>query len=241
MRTLLVLAAFAVLSSVQSRASANETGFELGGRVGYGVPFGKIADESAPLFDDRRFDAATGEDDYDMRYWFASQIVPVQLDVGYRVSQRVFVGGYFSYGTVQVGDVCDSDEFESIACDSRDVRAGAEVTYHFSPPSEDSGWVGGGVGYEWLTARQRVSLGEQKSWESHTFHGLEANVQAGYDFSATDSVRIGPYALVGVGRFTGVSSEFEYDVESGRNSVPIDDEAQHGWVMFGLKASFGPF
>jgi hypothetical protein len=233
MRTLLGLAAFAVLSSVPSRASAKDTGVEFAGRISYAIPFGEIAKE----------------DDYAMRDWFTSQIVPLQLDVGYRVSQRVFVGGYFSYGTVEVGDVCESDEFRfragdqvaDIACDSRDVRAGAEVTYHFSPPSEDAGWIGGGVGYEWLTIRQRVSLDGQQRWNSDTFHGLEAHAQAGYDFSATDSVRIGPYALVGIGRFSGISTEFEHDIEDGRDSVPIDEKSQHGWVMFGLKASFGPF
>jgi hypothetical protein len=224
MRILLGLAAFVVLSTVPSRARAKETGVELAGRISYGIPFGKIADD----------------EDYGMRDWFTSQVVPVQLDVGYRVTQRVFVGGYFSYGAVQVGDVCESDKFADIACDSRDVRAGAEVTYHFSPPSEDAGWIGGGVGYEWLTIRQRVE-DEGKTWDSYTFHGFEVHAQAGYDFSATDYLRIGPYALVGVGRFSATSTAFEHDVESGRISDPIDDRAQHGWLMFGLKASFGPF
>ncbi len=237
MRHLFGLAVLATAWSVCSPVAAAESGFELGGRISYAVPFGKIATENERV-------EVGGEnervDDYDMGYWVASQVVPLQVDVGYRVSPSVFVGGYFSYGTVQVGDVCDSDEFDDIACDSRDVRTGAQITYHFSSPKENAGWVGAGLGYEWLTIRQRVSVGSVETWRSDTYHGFEANAAAGYDFSATEHVRIGPYAQVGLGQFRGISSEVENAVENGTKRIELDDKALHGWVMFGFKLSVGP-
>lgn len=242
MRHILAFAALAMVSSICSSASAGETGFELGGRLSYAVPFGKIADDIPSYFAVDTEESAE-VDNYDMGYWFASQVVPLQLDVGYRVSPRVFVGGYFSYGTVQVGDVCDSGAFgeADIACDSRDVRTGVEATYHFSPPSENAGWIGAGIGYEWLTIRQRVSLGSAETWHSDTFHGFEANAQVGYDFAATERVRIGPYTQVGLGQFRGISSEVENETESGTKRIELDDKAVHGWVLFGFKVSVGPF
>src|SRR5690606_28589863 len=125
------LVVVAGMMSFSSVASAKDAGLELGGRVGYGVPVGKVTAETS----DGMNDLISGK-------------IPLQLDVGYRLNPHVLIGGYLQYGIgFMSADECDAD---GVSCSANVVRLGAQMTYHFAPITVDGGWLGAGIGYEWL-------------------------------------------------------------------------------------------
>src|SRR5262245_11800632 len=100
------------------RAQAQEgqerlTGFELGGRVGYGLHSGKSPDTDSALQDTM------------------SRQVPLWRGVGYRVAPNVMIGAYFSYGFGFLGDdledTCEGD------CSTHDMRLGGQLQFHAQP------------------------------------------------------------------------------------------------------------
>ena len=108
-------------------AAAGETKFEAALRSGYGIPLGK----------------ATADATADMSEATAGQI-PIWLDLGARIKERVFLGASFSYGFGFLGseysEACQQQaagtEDLRITCTSTDVRLGATALYHFGPQSE---------------------------------------------------------------------------------------------------------
>src|SRR6185295_19688108 len=55
---------------------------------------------------------------------FGGMIVPVWLDGGYRLSEAVYLGGYFQWGVPSVSDeICP----KNLSCSASDVRAGLNV------------------------------------------------------------------------------------------------------------------
>ena len=113
-------------------AQADQTGFELGGRIGYAIPLGDIA----------------ADDDDDLKDYVSGH-VPIWLDIGGRVTPNIMVGGYLSVGPGFVGD-----RFSELVCDAADscsvltVRLGAELQYHISPFEDVDPWISAGLGFE---------------------------------------------------------------------------------------------
>lgn len=121
--------------------------FEMGARLGYGLPFGAL-DATPP----------GGQDSSErMRRLLVGQ-VPLWLDVGVRLQERFFVGGYVQYGIgilpKDVSDACDTLQTEveaaggSSTCKGFDTRLGAEFLYHLMPSGDVDPWLGVGIGYE---------------------------------------------------------------------------------------------
>lgn len=210
------LTASVLTASFASAAHAQDAGLEIGARVGYGIPLG---------------DAVGGEGDDNALSDVVSGQIPLQLDLGYRPDPQLMLGGYVQYGIAfRASEVCDND---GTSCSASNVRLGLQVQYHFQPITTDGGWVGGGIGYEWLNLGAEagdvdVSAGLQ---------GLEfLHAQGGYDFNAADKFRVGPYALLSLARYSTQSLEW-----AGRSeSDSIDQRAFHSWIMVGLKGTFGP-
>jgi hypothetical protein len=205
------------------RAAAEDTGFEAGLRVGYGIPLGSAA-EDVDLSD-----AVGGQ-------------VPLILDLGYRVTPNVFVGLYFQYGFAWVGgntaDLCDASGAD---CSAQDIRLGLEGHFHFSPRENLDPWIGLGFGYEWAG----LSVEGGNTNFSTGLNGFEfINLQAGLDIRAGEHFYVGPFLTLSVGQY----SEATVDCESGfcgngnqfGASGDIDNKAMHEWLLLGVRGAYAP-
>ncbi len=151
-----------------------------------------------------------------MRDWTEGQ-VPVQLDVLYRVSPRVAVGGYLSWGFGLPGDACDG-----LDCSATVARLGAQATYAFTGGAFVP-WLGANIGYEWNTV-------EDGSLEG-TFTGFELlGLQGGGDYRVNERFGFGPYVTFSIAQYD--------DVELGGVEGPILDKKMHGWLGLGLRGTF---
>ncbi len=190
-------------------------GFELGARIAYGIPMGGATKAQNSL-----------DEDVDLSDVVAG-LLPIQLDLGYRINNHLFVGAYGSYAFGFKPDLCDDSAAE---CDSpSQVRVGGEVLFNILPVTHAmSPWIGAGIGYEWLNGP--VLDGQ--------LHGMEFfNVQAGVDFQLADHMRLGPYAQFSLGQYSNsTATVLGEDV-----STDLDDKATHEWLDFGIKATFGAF
>jgi hypothetical protein len=151
--------------------------------------------------------------------------VPVQLDALWREG-RLSGGVYGSWGPGQAGS-CTAGE----RCSATVWRTGAEGTYTFDTDGVKP-WAGLAVGWEWA----RASSTDGGTITS-TFSGPELAVQGGADWRLLPWLALGPYALVGVGRY------LSYGVETpaGSASAPVRDRAFHAWIHLGVRGTFTPW
>ena len=180
----LPLAAMVFVFSPDASADAK---FELGLRTGYGVPFGKV------------YDGEGNDSGDDLSEGVAGQI-PLWVDAGARIGGKLFVGGYAVYGLGILSDEfsndCDDADQAadavggSVSCSASDVRLGAQVQYHFGEAGASiDPWVGGGLGYEWLSISEQIEVSGEDADLTLTLHGFEfLNVQFGLDFPVSDAV-----------------------------------------------------
>lgn len=164
--------------------------------------------------------------------------VPLELGLGGKVSDSIYVGAYFNLGVgwegsdpdtkarCEAGDDLDDD----VSCSSVSGRGGVEIRYTFTPADATSGWVGYGIGGTF--ASQTIS-DEGRYRETTTATGIElARLSGGFDFRPKRGFGLGPYAIISLGRFTHQRTEIKNaEVHSGS----IDDPALHAWVCLGLR------
>jgi hypothetical protein len=195
------LAAAAV--AIASPARADDTGFTLGLRASYASPRGDVVTAS------QLSDSVEGA-------------IPLWFDLGYRFNKNIQVGGYFQYaGAFGLSRVANCSELGN--CSSSSYRFGVEGIYTLIPDSSFGPWAGLGVGYEFL--------GTNVAGADRTVRGFEfLNLQLGFDWRATKSFSIGPFASWSLGRF-GTSS-------SGGVATDFSDRSNHNWLQAGLKTSF---
>jgi hypothetical protein len=228
------LVVFGVMSVTAPVGAAEEAGFELGARLGYGVPLGR----------------ASGEGD-DLNELIAGQ-VPLWLDLGIR-ADRLFVGAYFQYGLGLLGDdVSEScEELEDSAeaqpdgdagCHVRDVRIGAQLHYHFGPPLKPDPWLGIGAGYEWVTVSAWAEADDEEVSLSSTGRGFELlNLQGGIDFPLGPTTSLGPFVTWTLSRFDKASASCNGDCgDLSDEEQDIEDKALHHWVFVGARFSLFP-
>jgi hypothetical protein len=191
--------------AVIGSAAQAHAGFEIGGRLGYGIPLGKSVDSDNSNLSNT-----------------VSGMIPLQLDVGYRIIPSIMVGGYLQYGIGFVGSsgkaLCDQS---GASCGVHDVRFGAQFQYHVSPGGGVDPWFGAGLGYEWLTT----------SLNSSTVHGWEfLSLQGGVDLS--------PIAMLGVGPFVSLSFAQYSKLSSDAASGDISNKSLHEWLILGVRGTF---
>ncbi len=145
--------------------------------------------------------------------------IPVQLDLGFKVTPALTLGGYFGYGFGRLGD-----EFEDCDdCSARVYRLGAQLEYTFGAP-----WLGAGIGYEW------ASISNDAVDAKMSFRGFEyLNVQGGMDWNVGDKVWVGPFAMITFGQYSTVSTE-----NIGVPGGDIEDKGFHEWVQIGIRGRF---
>jgi hypothetical protein len=151
--------------------------------------------------------------------------IPVQLDALWRVG-RASAGAYASWGLGQPdGEACSG----GASCSASVVRAGVQGQWSLEPLGEMriAPWLGLGLGWEWAFQR-RERLGSRTSF---TWSGAEVAVQGGADWPLADRFGVGPFVLVGGGRYA--REAVSTSVESG--SAAIDSKAVHLWIHLGVR------
>jgi hypothetical protein len=151
--------------------------------------------------------------------------VPVQVDALWREGP-IAAGLYGSWGPGHAEN-CPPGE----RCSATVWRTGAEGTFAFERAGVTP-WVGLAAGWEWA----RASSTDGGTFTS-TFAGPELAVQGGADWRLLRWLALGPYALVGAGRY------LSYGVETpaGSASASIRDRAFHGWIHLGVRGTFTPW
>lgn len=206
---------------------------EFGGRLGYGLPLGKL-----------------GKDFPDIKDGVVGQI-PLWFDFGARIGGHLFVGGYFSYGFGILGrelsDECDALQSEAgafgvdVSCHAQDTRLGLEVLYHLTTPQEQriDPWFGAGVGYEWFGWGYGLSAGSQHADVSAMYRGFELlNLQLGVDFPLSPNAAIGPFAAFTLAQYGVTSLSCSGTCgDTPNTSDSIDEQSLHEWLLFGVRAT----
>lgn len=175
-------------------------GVEVGSRLGYSFPTGDI----------RSGLALTN---------VVSGMVPLQLDLGYRVNPTWFVGVYGQYGFVLLKDATCATH-----CSAHDVRFGLEAQYHLMPLKAVDPWAGLGVGYELLPVSG--SIGGQSA--SQTLKGMEfVNLSFGADFKIAPALGVGPFLGLSIGEFSSFG-----------DLGAISGKGVHLWLTLGVRSVF---
>ena len=140
---------------------------------------------------------------------------PVQLDLLGRFG-RASAGAYGSWGIARSGN-CEG------SCASV-ARAGLQATWTFGPWHGAEPWSGIGAGWEW--AKERAH-GVKTSWR-----GWELAAQGGLEWQVAPRVAVGPFLLLGAGRYTDVA----LDTGFGSASAELARRAVHVWLHGGVRA-----
>lgn len=180
-------------------------GFQLGIRTGYRTPLGKT-DSLA-----------------DMSEWTSGQ-VPIVADIGSKVSEHWFIGGYAGLSFGRGGSRCST-------CVSTGVMGGFEVLYSFLPSGRTNPWLGYGLGVEGL------SLTDTHPNVNYTLVGIEfAHLLGGIDFRITKAFGVGPFIDFGAGQYVSASISDSVRYSSGS----ITNRAFHQWLALGVRFTVFP-
>ena len=190
-----------------STDSPPDTGgkIKVGLRLGYMLPMGDAAKDS------KLSDAVSGG-------------IPIQLDLGYMVTPNIMVGAYASYAIIMLSsDAKDKCDAAKVDCSASQLRFGLQGQYPLSPGQSLDPWFGLGLGLEMVDSKSGDAKGG--------FSGLEfANIMAGADFKATDSLAVGPFVNFAIG---------QYSKTTGDGGADIKDKAMHQWLTLGVKGTMG--
>ncbi|HVU01200.1 MAG TPA: hypothetical protein VHE30_05590 [Polyangiaceae bacterium] len=222
-----ILATFvAVDAHADSAERPPSHGFQMSIRTGVSFPTGD----------------ATGASGDTLGRRYAWQI-PLALDLGGKVSDSVYVGGYLGLGFGGEGSdfvtesACrdDDDDLQNdIACSAFSFRLGVEGEYSFSPGERWNPWIGYGVGFE----------SSEESIEDRRRHYRETQISTGYTLGKISvgvdrraAVGFGPFLEVALGRLTH-GRTLVNDAEVGSGTIPA--QAFHAWITLGLRMVIRP-
>ncbi len=151
--------------------------------------------------------------------------LPLQLDALWRLGP-FSAGAYVSAGLGLVGAAACADGAD---CSGSVVRVGVQGIRDLPAlrPGWPAAWAGAGLGWEWARWR-RERLGSETSWG---YAGPEALVQGGAEWRLRGRFALGPYALVGVGRYADAS----LDTPVASASADIGHRAFHAWIHLGVR------
>lgn len=193
-----------------TRYDSERSGIELGVRLGYGIPAGRIGRPLDMSMNFATSDVVTGQ-------------APIWIDAGYRFTPNLYAGLMFQYGLGFANETIISP------CEGyciRTLRIGVGAAWHLSPAAAFDPWVGLAAGYEWLYVSQSVGDSTNKGFEL-------ANIQLGGDFALGRGFGIGPFMSVSLGRYSTLSGT---GVFSGTSSYV--ETAIHEWIIIGVRGIF---
>jgi hypothetical protein len=169
--------------------------------------------------------------------------VPIVLDLGVKVLDSLFVGGYLgaAFGAEgsdsKIEAYCrdDDDDFQNdISCSAFTFQIGIQAHYSFEPGGAWNPWVGYGFGYE--VAQQTITDDRRSYRETTTVKGFTvAKLMVGADYRA--GIGIGPYLEAAIGRFNQSRTEVN-DEETHSGTIP--EQAFHTWLTLGLRMTVNP-
>lgn len=188
---------------------------ELG--IGVALPAGDVGDNWGKLSDATVF------------------AVPMDINLGYRLSERLGIGAYFLIAPAFPGQdlaLCDGADH----CRAIMVRLGVHAQYHFAPRAGIDPWLGLGAGWEvsTVTAAVEPTVGGEELQSSFGYNGpVLADARLGVDFGIPEA-GWGPYVGLAVGRFQKVRASCDLCMpESVSDS--IDEQAFHVWLSLGVQ------
>lgn len=201
------------------------SGPELGVRVGYGVASGRVGD--AGELEERIAGA-----------------LPIGFDLGYRLDEHWFIGGYGEYAignpSVTLPGDCDGCTFTWLHLSlSVQYRLVVEPTYDL--------WVGVGVGRHQLNAtlNETIEFHDQPVLvvRTQTFSGLEYfHLHFGANLTLGPGIGMGPYTSVALGGFDqGVEKcDDENFCPYSRRELDLGEGSLHVWFSSGVRVVFLP-
>jgi hypothetical protein len=162
-------------------------------------------------------------------------MLPIWLDAGYRLSRQFYVGAYFQWAPAFVaGDSCP----KNLSCSAYDLRAGANVHWHFKwliahgawAPAFDP-WIGLGTGFESAIIHLETEAGAR----SHqSFSAFEyGNLQLGADYVG-GAWHLGAFATVSLAEYLSTTQTNP----NGSQAYEIPDPALHWWLTFGVRGQY---
>ncbi len=166
-----------------------------------------------------------------MSDWIKAQI-PIQLDVGYRVTPEITIGGYASYGFGDTGgSYLDACRIYLWDCSASVVRTGVEATYAFTTVSPKIvPWAGLGSGYEWAESVAKRPGSENVRTRLEGWELLD--LQAGADYRVGASFAVGAYVMYALGRYSGGS-------DGGVSFSSSANTTMHQWLGVGVRGTYG--
>ncbi len=192
-------------------------GFQMALRTGYSIPMGK----------------ASGEPGDDLSETFSGQ-VPILVDLGGKLGDNVFLGGYVGLGIggagSTVGTACDK---YAVSCATASFRLGAELQYHFSPDEKTNPWLGYGIGLESSAVGGSTSRGDF----SVAGVGPEfAHLMGGLDFRLSSGFGVGPFVDLSIAQY----NQIQVKVPGDTSTQNITNKAIHEWLTIGARFVFWP-
>ncbi len=203
-----------VLYTPPKAETVSKTGLTLGVRVGVGFPGGMI---NAPMAATAFGGATTGEasDLYGV-------MIPITIDIGYRLNPHWYVGAYLGIGYT-TASICAAEGTDAASCSETVYRFGAEVQYRILPRNWLQPWIAAGAG--WEVANQFDSDAVDGA-SQFSISGLEfAHLTVGTDFRVLDRVRFGPY-------FETSFAEYQKATSSNLNGYV------HEWFIIGAMVRY---
>jgi opacity protein-like surface antigen len=207
-------------ASADSDAPA-ESGFSLAARVSYALPMGTLAKDQVLRGTNDMTQSVAGA-------------LPIGIDAGYRITPRIYLGGYFQFAPVFASsDVCNRAAGPGVDCSSsgNDIRFGAFAKYGFAPDAKFSPWAGVGFGYEILNGSATVG---GNSFDS-SVKGFEfVSLHLGGDFHAAPSFSIGPAVSMSFAQY----SSYSRSGPGFSNSGDFKNTGLHEWFTIGLRGQY---
>jgi hypothetical protein len=185
----------------------------LAARPAHAEPFIALRLALAPAFGSAGADVAVS-DALGFQY-------PIQLDVLWR-HQNAAVGAYVSWGYGRAIERCPG------TCSGYVWREGLQLTWTLPPFRGAEPWIGFGFGSEQSTVRYASGGGEVAT----VWRGWEVvPAQGGLEWRVSRHLALGPFLLLGFGRYNDYSLETEF----ASASAPIPRRAVHAWVHVGVR------
>ncbi|HEY6462885.1 MAG TPA: hypothetical protein VIY73_22095 [Polyangiaceae bacterium] len=193
-------------------------GLELGVRLGYSLPMGRMGGASG---NGGAFISS-----------FETASVPIGVDVGERISPRLYVGGTATWGpgTKTSTGSCGT---AGVSCFGQDAQLRGEVRASLAPYGKVGWWVSAGAGWELASFAQSVgSSGVTSTRTGPIFPDL----QIGFDIRH-EAVAVGFYFGVTVAEFLTQG----LDPAATAVSTWVPDRDVHTWVTVGMRGTYGPW
>jgi hypothetical protein len=192
--------------------------FEIGGRVGYAVPYGNLATSS------KLKDVFSGT-------------VPGQLDGWLRFPGGLALGLYFGLAAGISGHALDACP----NCSALNYRFGLQAARHFNDGGIVDPWLGIGVGWEWASISEQEQIQGYDVTYDNTYTALpELTAQAGIDIGS-DTIAFGPFVSVSYASYSKLTSKISCSnigCDDGVSSDSDVDGGGHGWLTLGIRGTY---